>query len=258
MMSNPLTEAHWFTSAAILLTGGVAAHFRGVRWRTAERGLLVLALLSAVCGLAFSAVGRAGWPLVAAGEVILASGTATILWRVLLAQGRESGMQALTFCAVAVGLIIWGLAQQTGSVVTSATNSLRPVWLFATRLVVALACGAFAAEGGVGVSCLVAVGRGDGDGHVDCGEHTARYAVLVGFPLLTLSLLLAVLGGLYSRGVYWSWSIGESWQLLTWLYYAVLWCGYVLLGWRSQRLWVLASLGLILTVLMLRAVAGMP
>ena len=258
MMSNPLTEAHWFISAAILLTGGVAAHFWGVRWRTAERGLLVLALLSAVCGLAFSAVGRAGWPLVAAGEVILASGTATILWRVLLAQGRESGMQALTFCAVAVGLIIWGLAQQTGSVVTSATNSLRPVWLFATRLVVALACGAFAAEGGVGVSCLVAVGRGDGDGHVDCGEHTARYAVLVGFPLLTLSLLLAVLGGLYSRGVYWSWSIGESWQLLTWLYYAVLWCGYVLLGWRSQRLWVLASLGLILTVLMLRAVAGMP
>ena len=247
-----------FIGAAVLLAGGPGAHFGGVRWRTAEQGLLVLALLSAACGLAFSAVSRAGWPLVAAGEVILASGAATILWRVLFARCRESGMEALAFCAVVVGLIIWGLAWQPGSLVTSATNSLQPAWLFATYLVVALACGAFAAAGGVGVSCLVAVGRGDGRAHMDCGEHTARYAVLVGFPLLTLSLLLAVLGGLYNRGAYWSWSAGESWQLLTWLYYAVLWCGYVLLGWRSQRLWVLASLGLILTVLMLRAVAGAP
>jgi len=257
-MSNPLTGAHWFIGAAVLLTGGVAAHLGGVRWRTAEQGLLVLSLLSAVCGLAFSAVSRAGWPLVAAGEVILASGTATILWCVLLARCRESGMQSLVFFAVAVGLIIWGLAQQSDSLVTSAAHSLQPAWLFVTRLVVALACGAFAAAGAVGVSCLVAAGRGDGRVHVDCGEHIARYAVLVGFPVLTLSLLLAVLGGLYSRGVYWSWSVGESWQLLAWLYYAVLWCGYVLLGWRSRRLWVLASLGLIPTVLMLRAVAGMP
>ncbi|HUT15727.1 MAG TPA: hypothetical protein VMY98_05730 [Anaerolineae bacterium] len=258
MMSNPLTEAHCFVGAAVLLAGGAVAHLAGVRWRTVEQGLLVLALLSAVCGLAFSAVSRAGWPLVAAGEVILASGTATILWRVLLARCRESGLQAFAFCAVAVGLIIWGLAQQPGSLVSSAANSLQPAWLFAARLAVALACGAFVAAGGVGVSCLVAAGRGDGRAQVDYGEHTARYAVLVGFPLLTLSLLLAVLGGLYSRGVYWSWSVGESWQLLTWLYYAVLWCGYVLLGWRSRRLWVLASLGLVLTILMLRAVAGMP
>ena len=258
MMANPLTGAHCLAGAAVLLAGGAVANFLGGRWRTVEQGLLLLALLSAVCGLAFSAVSRAGWPLVTAGEVILASATATILWRVLLARCRESGLQALAFCAVAVGLIIWGLAQQPGSLVTSATNSLQPAWLFATRLVVAHACGAFAAASGVGLSCLVAAQRGDGQAHVDCGEHTARYAVLVGFPLLTLSLLLEVLGGLYSRGVYWSWSAGESWQLLTWLYYAVLWCGYVLLGWRSRRLWVLASLGLILTVLMLRAVAGVP
>jgi len=257
-MSDLLIPTHCFIGATAFLAGSVAVRLLGVRWRLVERGLLVLTLLGAVCGLALSAISRASWPLVVAEEVILASAAGAVLWRLLLGRRRESVPEASILCTIGASLLVWGLGQRSGSQVRSAVNSLQSTWLFATRLVVALACGAFVDEGGLALSCLVAAGQGHGRSDVDCIENTGRYAVLLGFPLLTVSLLLAALGGLYSEGVYWRWSVAESWQLLTWLYYAVVWCGYVLLGWRSRRLWILASLGVILTALMLKALVSVP
>jgi ABC-type transport system involved in cytochrome c biogenesis permease subunit len=77
------------------------------------------------------------------------------------------------------------------------------------------------------------------------------YAVLLGLTLLTVFLLLGAVAQFYSQGVYWDWARTESRRLLAWLVYAVVWCVYVLLGWRGRRLWVLAALGAVPALLAL-------
>lgn len=84
-------------------------------------------------------------------------------------------------------------------------------------------------------------------------DYAERSAILLGTTILTLSLLFGAVAQLYTRGAYWDWARTESWRLLAWLLYAVLWCVHVLLGWRGRRLWVLAGLGAIPAVLALMA-----
>jgi len=255
-MPSLLTETHFFIGATVLLVGSGLAHLLSPRWRVAEQCLTVLALLCLVSGLAFSAISRSSWPLTAVGEVILASASAAVLWHLVCRSCRKSRLEDPGFYVTSAGLLTWGLAQRSGAQIVSVSSLLQPAWVFTTRLMLALACGAFADAGSLALFRLVAAKQPDGRADVDCGEVIGCYAVLLGFPLLTLSLLLTALGGQYAEGIYWSWSVAESWQLLTWLSHAVLWCGYVLLGWRSRRLRILASLGLILTTLMLNAMVN--
>ncbi|HYJ13266.1 MAG TPA: cytochrome c biogenesis protein CcsA [Thermomicrobiales bacterium] len=65
-------------------------------------------------------------------------------------------------------------------------------------------------------------------------------AVTIGFPLLTLVLILGSVWAHDAWGVYWSWDPKETSALFTWLVYAVYLHTRTLRGWRGNRsAWIL-------------------
>jgi cytochrome c-type biogenesis protein CcsB len=65
-------------------------------------------------------------------------------------------------------------------------------------------------------------------------------AVTIGFPLLTLVLILGSIWAHDAWGVYWSWDPKETAALFTWLVYAVYLHTRTLRGWRGNRsAWIL-------------------
>ena len=245
-MSVAVSEIHFFLAAAVGLLGCAVIKAVNPRWRTIERAVAGLALLGVVAGLGLSAVRRGAWPLTGTTELIIASAGAATLWHLLdkhVCQLRWGGLIYAAIAALLIGGVVrWPVAQSA-----SLGHSAPQTWLFPSHLALVLACGAFVEGGSLALACLLT----EIQAHGICSEGAGRYAVLPGLPLLTASLLLSAVAGLYTGGVYWEWTVAESWRLLAWLFHAVLWCASVLLSWRGRRLWVLTALGLIPTLLVL-------
>jgi ABC-type transport system involved in cytochrome c biogenesis permease subunit len=264
------TEMLFYAAAIVCLVGSTAIHIVGGRWpraggagtwraasprRGAEKAVVVLALLCVVAGLGSSAIQRGGWPLILPVEVISASAAAAMLWRLMGRQGHEPKWGRPLLYAMVAGLLAWGIAHGPTPRAASAVDAWQQPWLFASHLALALACGAFVDAGSLGLTGLLAEMQPGSQVMAGAsGDNAGQYTALPGLALLTVSMLITALAGQYTRGVAWSWTAFESWQLLAWLFYAIIWCAYVLSGWRGRRIRALTASGLIPTVLMLSAV----
>jgi hypothetical protein len=271
-MPVSLTEMSFYAAAIVCLVGSTAIHIVDGRWprpegagtwraasprRGVEKATVVLALLCMVAGLGSSAIQRGGWPLILPLEVITASAAAAMLWRLLGRQGHESEWGPPVLYAMVAGLLAWGMAHGPTSQAASAVDAWQQPWLFASHLALALGCGAFVEAGSLALISLLTEMQPDGQAMAGAsGDKGGQYTALAGLSLLTVSMWITALAGQYTRGVAWSWTAFESWQLLAWLLYAIIWCAHVLSGWRGRRFWALTASGLIPTVLMLSAVGG--
>jgi len=65
----------------------------------------------------------------------------------------------------------------------------------------------------------------------------------VGFPFLTLGIITGSIWAEYAWGSYWSWDPKETWALITWLVYAALLHGRLMIGWRGKRAALFAIIG---------------
>lgn len=61
------------------------------------------------------------------------------------------------------------------------------------------------------------------------------YAVIYGFPFLTIGMITGAIYAQYSLGSYWRWDAKEVWSLITWLSYAALLHERLTAGWRGRR-----------------------
>ena len=66
-------------------------------------------------------------------------------------------------------------------------------------------------------------------------EHTAHHAVLIGFPFMTLTIVLGALWADIAWGRYWGWDPKETSSLVTWLVYAAYLHARILRGWRGSK-----------------------
>lgn len=73
-------------------------------------------------------------------------------------------------------------------------------------------------------------------------------AVIAGFPLLALTLILGAYWANYAWGHYWSWDPKETSALVTWLIYAVYLHARGIRGWRGNRIAWLLTLGFVATL----------
>jgi cytochrome c-type biogenesis protein CcsB len=73
-------------------------------------------------------------------------------------------------------------------------------------------------------------------------------AVIAGFPLLALTLILGAYWANYAWGHYWSWDPKETSALVTWLIYAVYLHARGIRGWRGKRVAWLLTLGFAATL----------
>ncbi|HEY1353846.1 MAG TPA: c-type cytochrome biogenesis protein CcsB [Ktedonobacteraceae bacterium] len=73
-------------------------------------------------------------------------------------------------------------------------------------------------------------------------------AVIAGFPLLALTLILGAYWANYAWGHYWSWDPKETSALVTWLIYALYLHARGIRGWRGKRVAWLLTLGFVATL----------
>lgn len=111
----------------------------------------------------------------------------------------------------------------------------------------ALFCVAF----GAGLVMLIQGGEGQRFRWLPSAEAADALgykAVIAGFPLLALTLILGAYWANYAWGHYWSWDPKETSALVTWLIYAVYLHARGIRGWRGKRIAWLLTLGFVATL----------
>jgi ABC-type transport system involved in cytochrome c biogenesis permease subunit len=140
---------------------------------------------------------------------------------------------------VALGLLIFAstLPSQAAPLVPALQQSL----LLTTHVASAvISYGAFTI--GFGAALLYLVKRHDKIESEKLDE-ISYHAVLVGFPFMTLLIILGALWADIAWGKYWSWDPKETASLVTWLLYATYMHARVMRGWRGQRTAALLIIG---------------
>jgi cytochrome c-type biogenesis protein CcsB len=109
----------------------------------------------------------------------------------------------------------------------------------------------FSVAFGAGVIMLVQGGEGRRFAWLpsaEAADELAYKAVIAGFPLLALTLILGAYWANYAWGHYWSWDPKETSALITWLLYAVYLHARGIRGWRGKRIAWLLTLGFVATL----------
>ncbi len=150
---------------------------------------------------------------------------------------------ALMVLPVALGLLAY--ATTVPSEITPLVPALQNDLLLTVHVAVAIiAYGAFTVAFGAAVLYLIQ--------HRDSIRWLPKKAILdeigykavmVGFPMMALVIILGALWADIAWGTYWSWDPKETASLVTWLIYGGYLHARVLRGWRGQRSAVLLILG---------------
>ncbi len=79
--------------------------------------------------------------------------------------------------------------------------------------------------------------------NADVLDQISYRSLIVGFPFLTLVIVLGALWADVAWGKYWSWDPKETASLVTWLLYAAYLHARVMRGWRGKRAAILLIVG---------------
>ena len=74
-------------------------------------------------------------------------------------------------------------------------------------------------------------------------EDISYRCLTVGFPLLTVAIISGSIWSEKAMGSYWIWDPKQTWSLITWLIYAALLHGRLVIGWRGKRAAILSIIG---------------
>jgi cytochrome c-type biogenesis protein CcsB len=163
--------------------------------------------------------------------------------------GLYIGVLSITTLGLALYLgIAYGMINETQSLIPALQDkTILTVHVFTAILAYALFSVAF----GAGLIMLIQGGEGQRYRWLPSAEaaDTLGYkAVIAGFPLLALTLILGAYWAYYAWGHYWSWDPKETSALVTWLIYAVYLHARGIRGWRGKRIAWLLTLGFVATL----------
>lgn len=77
----------------------------------------------------------------------------------------------------------------------------------------------------------------------DLLDRSGKLAVLTGFPLMTLVIIIGSIWASVAWGSYWSWDPKETASLLTWIIYALYLITQLFFGWRNEKSALLLIIG---------------
>ena len=155
---------------------------------------------------------------------------------------------ALLVLPIAMGMLVY--ATTLPSDITPLVPALQNNLLLTVHVAVAIiAYGAFALA--FGTAILFLVQRRDSIRWLPRStvlDEMGYKAVMVGFPMMALVIILGALWADIAWGQYWSWDPKETASLVTWLIYGGYLHARVLRGWRGQRSALLLILGFAATL----------
>ena len=122
--------------------------------------------------------------------------------------------------------------------------ALRSPWLQLHVLTAAVSYGAFAVAAGLGLARLGRRDASEPRPSNEALERAMQRVVALGFPWLTLSILMGAIWAQNAWGRYWGWDPKETWALITWLWYLLILHLRPLRRWRGRRMAGLVLVGL--------------
>ena len=154
-------------------------------------------------------------------------------------------MKVVTAIGVVIALALLAYAYTLPSRHVPLQPALQQSLLLSFHVAAAMvAYGTFAI--GFGAAAVYLVRRqylGTAAGSLEPLEDVAHRAVLIGFPFMTLTIVLGALWADIAWGRYWGWDPKETSSLVTWLVYAAYLHARVLRGWRGSKSVSLIVLG---------------
>jgi cytochrome c-type biogenesis protein CcsB len=145
---------------------------------------------------------------------------------------------ALLILPITIGMLLYALS--VGATVNPLMPALQSTLLLTIHVAVAiLAYGAFSVSFAAAVLYLAQPegGRLSGRGlpKPELLDEIGYRAIIIGFPLLTLTVVLGAVWAEIAWGTYWSWDPKETASLVTWLIYGAYLHARVARGWVGNR-----------------------
>jgi cytochrome c-type biogenesis protein CcsB len=233
-----------------------------------DRGLLTigrvgsalgwLAVLVMIVGLVTRAIFEQHAPWSDLYEFSLSFTTALLLCYLIFEARFHERVRAwglyITFLAVVtLGIAVYmGLAYGMMAPSTALIPALQDGTILAFHVAVAIfAYALFCIAFGAGLVMLIQGDEGQRYSWLPSSEAADALgykAVIAGFPLLALTLILGAYWADWAWGHYWSWDPKETSALVTWLIYAVYLHARGIRGWRGKRVAWLLTLGFAATL----------
>lgn len=143
-----------------------------------------------------------------------------------------------------------------GLVFSASPQKLPPAlqsWLFAPHVTVYVLSYVIMAKAAVQALCQLSCSSGSFDKQTISFEQASYRTVCLGFPLLTLGLLLGSWWGKLAWGDYWGWDPKEMWSLASWLVYVGYFHFRYMFGKKHSRInsiWVVFGMVVIVITLL--------
>ncbi len=137
----------------------------------------------------------------------------------------------------------------------------RNLWFAAHAACAALGAGALAVAGIIGVLYLVALSAPSVASHLPTLatlDAAAYMLVRLGFPWMTLSLVVGSIWAQLTWGTLWNWEMRETWALIVWLLFLLYRHARDIPGWAGKRMAFVAAAALLITLLTLISARYLP
>ena len=163
---------------------------------------------------------------------------------------RSYGQRILGVFAIPVALAMMGYALTLPSAVEQLVPALQNNLLLSVHVAVAIvAYGSFTIAAAAAILFLIQPEGGRwGLPKPEILDEIGYKAVVVGYPFLTLVIILGALWADVAWGRYWAWDPKETASLVTWLIYGAYLHARVVRGWRGNRAATLLLLGFAATL----------
>ena len=166
---------------------------------------------------------------------------------------RAWGLYVCLLAVITVGIAIYlGIAYNMINGSTQLIPALQDKPILTIHVSMAIfAYALFSVSFGAALIVLVQDGEGQRFAWLpsaEAADELGYKAVIVGFPLLALTLILGAYWANYAWGHYWSWDPKETSALVTWLIYAVYLHARGIRGWHGKRAAWLLTLGFAATL----------
>jgi ABC-type transport system involved in cytochrome c biogenesis permease subunit len=202
-----------------------------------------LAVIALGAGLAFRAIATGHGPFANMYEFSLAFAFGVLVSYMWFE--RKYHQRILALIAFPVALAMMAYAATIPSTIEPLVPALQNNLLLTVHVAVAIvAYGSFAIAFGAALLYIIQPEGGRwGLPKPQVLDEIGYRAVVVGYPFLTLTIILGAVWANTAWGTYWSWDPKETASFVTWLIYGAYLHARVVRGWRGQRAAWLLMLG---------------
>jgi len=158
---------------------------------------------------------------------------------------KKYRLTTLTLASTIIAVILLVIALQLPSRYTDLVPALQQSLLLSTHVAVAIvAYGSFTTSFVAAILYIWQNTRRQSDiAHLQVLDNISYQAVKIGFPFMTLTIILGAIWADIAWGIYWNWDPKETASLVTWLLYAAYLHTRFLSQWRGTRSAALLVIG---------------